>query len=490
MKVAFRADASVSLGTGHVMRCLTLADRLREEWATTRLICQPLPGHLGDLIAARGHDLAFLPACDSKDQDAAACRQALADEALWDWLVVDHYGLDAAWERRMRSVAGKIMVIDDLADRPHDCDLLLDQNLQAEGRYAGLIPDACLGLIGPKYALLRPQFAAARQRMHAREGRVARLLVFFGGTDVGGETLKALEAIRMLGRPELAVDCVIGQANPHRAAIEAACHALPNATLYCQVDDMASRMAAADLFVGAGGTSSWERCCLGLPALVIATADNQIAQAEAIARAGAQLCLGAAQSVGTEHLARMIGAVLGLPELLAHMGERGQSLADGHGVGRVADRLLADELRLRRAGTDDSAAIHAWRNHPDTRRHALDPAEIDQANHEGWFLAVLADPNRELLIAEHGGHPVGVLRYDITAGRALVSIYLVPGLAGKGWGRRLLLAGEDWLRKERPDVVVCDAEITAANTASLALFSDAGFRLHCATVRKDIHGKS
>jgi UDP-2,4-diacetamido-2,4,6-trideoxy-beta-L-altropyranose hydrolase len=341
MKVVFRADASVKVGSGHVMRCLTLADALRAQGLDTYFLCRPDPGHLGTLIEGRGHRLAWLPERSTLTSDAGDSSAVLAGEAPWDWLVVDHYGLDAAWEAQLRGVARQIMAIDDLADRPHDCDLLLDQNLQKPGRYVGLVPDSCTLLIGPKYALLRPQFAAARQALPARVGQVYRLLVFCGGADATGETLKALAAIGKLGRADLAVDVVIGQANPHRVAIEAACRALPDISLYCQVDDMAARMSAADLFVGAGGTSSWERCALGLPALVIATADNQVVQSEALARAGAQLYLGPAQSVTPERLSRLLGEILNLPDLLVHMAEQGQMLVDGMGVERVMKFMLA-----------------------------------------------------------------------------------------------------------------------------------------------------
>lgn len=488
MKIAFRADASVVIGAGHVMRCLTLADRLRAEGADIRFLCRPLDGHLGELISARGYEFVTLPLREDLEQDAQDCLAALSDQAPWDWLVVDHYGLGAAWERVVRGAAKKILVIDDLADRSHECELLLDQNLQPPGRYSGRVPADCITLLGPRYALLRPQFEAARKAMRPRKGRVSRLLIFYGGSDAGDETCKALGAIRQLGRADLAADVVVGPSNPHRAAIEAAIQHLPNATLHSWVEDMATLMVTADLFVGAGGTSSWERCCLGLPALVLATADNQIAQCEALARAGAQLYLGPSCSVDQERLARSIEFAIGQPELLKHMAEQGQSLVDGRGVGRVADHLLVDLLRIRRAEPSDSALIHAWRNHPDTRRHAFDPTEIERERHERWFARVLADPNRELLVAEQAARPIGVLRYDIAAGQARVSAYLVPGLAGQGWGRRLMLAGERWLRVERPDVTVCAAEIAAANTASMALFDAVGFRPYRTSLMKDIHG--
>ncbi|MDP2787489.1 MAG: UDP-2,4-diacetamido-2,4,6-trideoxy-beta-L-altropyranose hydrolase [Pseudomonadota bacterium] len=485
MKVAFRADASVQIGAGHVMRCLTLADALRAQGAQTQFLCRRLPGHLGGLILAREHALAWLP--DSAS-DAEASYAVIAAEAPHDWLVVDHYALGAEWERAQRSLVKNILAIDDLADRAHDCDLLLDQNLQEAGRYDARLPADCRLLIGPRYALLRPQFAAARRHQVARTGRVRRLLVFFGGADAGGETLKALAALELLGRNDLEVDVVIGQANPHHAAIAAACRALPGAVLQRQVEDMATLMAAADLFLGAGGGSSWERCCLGLPALVVATADNQVEQSVMLAQAGAQCYLGPAASVDIGRWARTLACVLEMPHWLIHMARQGSNLVDGKGAERVANYLLAELIDLRQATVGDSAALHAWRNHPDTRRHAFDPAEIACETHERWLAKVLADPDCELLIAESGGAAVGVLRFDISAGRTLVSIYLVPGLAGQGWGVRLLLAGENWLRRQRADVRVLEADVSAGNLASSRAFQAAGFVPSQSRFRKDVHG--
>lgn len=486
-RVAFRADASVGLGAGHVMRCLTLADMLRANGVVTRFLCRRLPGDLGAAIQARGHDLFWLEV----DADAEASRRALADDAPWDWLVVDHYSLDAAWERALRAVARDILAIDDLADRPHDCDLLLDQNQQAAGRYDDLVPRHAPRLLGPRHALLRPAFAAARGARPPREGRVARLLLFFGGADAEGETLKALAALDLLGRQDIDVDVVIGAANPHRAAIAAASAARPRTALHIQAENMAELMAAADLCLGAGGGACWERCCVGLPALVVATAANQIEQCRALAEAGAHVYLGAAAGVDAARWASALAWLLELPELLAHLSRQGWNLVDGEGARRVANPLLAGQLTPRRATAEDSAALLAWRNHPDTRRLSFDPEVIAAATHERWFAAVLADPDRELLIVERAGAPLGVLRYDIAtgsaAGRARVSVYLVPGLAGQGWGARLLLAGETWLRRHRPDACTLEAEIAAANVASVRAFQAAGFASDRALFRKELH---
>lgn len=250
---------------------------------------------------------------------------------------------------------------------------------------------------------------------------------------------------------------------------------------------MAELMAAADLCLGAGGGACWERCCVGLPALVVATAANQIEQCRVLAEAGALIYLGAAVDCDAARWANALAWLLALPQLLAHLSRQGWSLVDGEGARRVAGHLLATQLTPRRATTADSAALLAWRNHPDTRRRSFDPAEIAPATHERWFEAVLADPDRELLIVERAGAPLGVLRYDIADGRALVSIYLVPGLAGQGWGTRLLLAGEAWLRRQRPDVRVLEAAIASANIASSRAFQAAGFATDHALYRKVLH---
>jgi UDP-2,4-diacetamido-2,4,6-trideoxy-beta-L-altropyranose hydrolase len=255
------------------------------------------------------------------------------------------------------------------------------------------------------------------------------------------------------------------------------------------VDNMAALMSAADLFVGAGGTSAWERCCMALPALVLATADNQITQSEALARAGAHLYLGPVHSVTKEQLARLIEETLRLPDLLLHMAEQGRNIVDGRGSIRVANRIKSfAPIRLRRAESGDSRSLFDWRNHPSTRRYALDPTEIEWDVHERWVAAVLADPDRELLIAEQEGRPVGVLRYDISVDRARISIYLVPGMAGHGLGPRILLAGEEWLQDHWLTVRVLEAEIRPENLASLGAFLSAGFTHEHSVLRKSIHG--
>lgn len=338
MKVIFRADASRHLGAGHVMRCLTLADELARRGARCHFLCRQTEGHLGGLILAREHGLELIPDLADWRADAAACLAALDRAAVGqaDWLVVDHYRLDRDWELALAPRAARLLVLDDMADRPHHCQLLLDQNLQPPGRYIPWVEPDCTCLLGPEYALLRPGFRHYRPAVPRRLDQVARLLVFFGGGDESNETGKVLEALPDL---PVAVDVVIGGAHGHRDALADLCAGLPDCRAHFQVDDMAALMAQADLALGATGVSTWERACLGLPALVVSVADNQHPIARAGQEAGLHTWLGPAWEVDTAAWRAALVQVLAHPGSLAAQSAAGLARVDGLGAERVADRM-------------------------------------------------------------------------------------------------------------------------------------------------------
>lgn len=356
MFVAFRVDASTQIGSGHLMRCLTLAEALHTIGADILFICRELPGHLCSHVEACGFTVRRLPmpeeaasagtgishAAHGVDwaEDAAETASALAEET--GWLVVDHYALDARWEWALRSRADRILVLDDLAERSHDCDLLLDQNYYEtqEKRYMELVPTGCRVLAGPRYALLRPEFAKARERLNQRDGRVERILVFFGAGDYGNETLKALQSIRQLGRPEIGVDVVLGVNHPFKQAVKNSAATMPQVFCHDYVNNMAELMAAADLYLGAAGTTTWERCCLGLPSLVIAVAKNQIKPIQSLELIGAVQYLGESVEVSVEDISRALGSIMDAPSLLVAMGDAAMALVDGLGTHRCVAAML------------------------------------------------------------------------------------------------------------------------------------------------------
>ena len=361
-KIAFRVDASSQIGTGHFMRCLTLADELKQHGAQIRFVSRHMPEHLRDMLIAREYEFMLLHSSSreailddlfhahwlgtSQQGDAQDTIQALSDQK-WDWLIVDHYALDARWENDLRHTAKKILVIDDIADRQHDCDVLLDQNFYADmnSRYTGIVPKHCQLLLGPRYALLREEFRQLRKQVKPRTGPVKRILIFFGGVDSDNYTGRAIEALVNISIPELYVDVVIGSQHPCREQIEATC-ALHGFICHVQTSRMAELMAAADLAILAGGTVTWERCCLGLPAVVVITAENQRLVAEHCGRKGLHLYLGEANSVQVSKLNYTLQVLLQSPTLLQHFSEQSRKLVDGRGATRVVQYLMSLEIVL------------------------------------------------------------------------------------------------------------------------------------------------
>lgn len=344
MKFAFRADASTRIGTGHIMRCLALADTLKRRGSSCHFICLQETGRLLDLIRAHGHTTHDLVGAEDDAPGAdwvgdVAQTRAIVAVIQPDWLIVDHYRLGREWECEIRSAAGKLFAIDDIG-RAHQCDLLLDQNFRnpVHARYRETQASGTQVLLGPEYALVSSRFAALRPAALGRRDRsLSRLLVTMGGTDPDNETGKVLAGLGSAGGSRWVVDVVVGASNPHVEAVEAVCRNLPNATLHVQTSKMAELMLAADCAIAAGGSTTWERCCLGLPALVTVISDDQLAIAEAVAATGAHLLLGRNRNLRAEDYVTTIGTLT--PERLRTMSAAAAAICDGLGAERVAERL-------------------------------------------------------------------------------------------------------------------------------------------------------
>jgi UDP-2,4-diacetamido-2,4,6-trideoxy-beta-L-altropyranose hydrolase len=360
MKIVFRTDASIQIGTGHVMRCLTLADSLRLRGADCTFICRNHSGHLLELIHQRGHRVQTLAVPetfpDNVDSaslthetwlgtdwasDAADTALAIGSQIL-DWLVVDHYSLDARWEKRMRPTCQRLMVIDDLADRPHDADLLLDQNLgRVAGDYTSWVPAHCTVLTGASHALLRPEFAAWRTVSLARRGQpqLDRLLISLGGVDIDNATTHILQALCHSPLPaHCQITVIMGPHAPWLDRVREQASQMPWPTeVLVNVTDMAQWMTHSDLAIGAAGSTNWERCCLGLPCLLLVLAPNQESSARALAHAQA------VQVVDHATLAISLPAhiqALKSSDTLAALSSAAQVITDGQGASRLAEWML------------------------------------------------------------------------------------------------------------------------------------------------------
>lgn len=321
--VFFRADASATIGSGHVMRCLTLADEVKEQNCSCAFICADLPGHMMGYIQQRGYDVHLL-----QDTDSVAETTEVLKLYKPDWLVIDHYGIDESKERLWRLDVSKILVVDDLANRPHDCDVLLDQNyvIDYEHRYDSLVPSHCTKLLGPCYALLRPEFYKAREKLQPRNGEIKRVLVFFSGSDPTCETVKFMNAMPNLVHLGLYYDVVVGSSNPHKDQLAALCQLWPQVTFHCQIDYMARLMVQADLAVGAGGTATWERAFLALPSVVTVVAHNQAEVVAAVAQQGAVLSLGDHSQVEPKDYQQVLEKLVQAPEQVQAMSVQAEKL--------------------------------------------------------------------------------------------------------------------------------------------------------------------
>ncbi|MHB1174502.1 MAG: UDP-2,4-diacetamido-2,4,6-trideoxy-beta-L-altropyranose hydrolase [Sulfuriferula sp.] len=500
--IAFRVDASSQIGTGHFMRCLTLADALKQRGVQIRFVSRHMPEHLRDMLVVNGHEFMLLDSSPSdaisdglshahwlgtsQHADAQDTAQALSDHT-WDWLVVDHYALDFRWESELRQTAKNILAIDDIADRQHDCDALLDQNFYADmdTRYIDKVPSHSKLLLGPRYALLRDEFRQLREQVKPRSGPAKRVLVFFGGVDADNYTGRAIEAVANINIPDLRVDVVIGVQHPSREEIEGACvkHGF---NLHVQTARMAELMVATDLAIGAGGAVTWERCCLGVPALVFVVAENQRRLVEDAAIQGF-LYAPLSRSGTTSSVELHLKAFLDNPALLQLVSRRGLDAVDGRGVYRVLRAIGCGSIVIREATQADSENLFLWRNHPSIRAVSRNTNPIEKPDHQAWLGAILSSPDSLLLIGECQGEAIGVVRFDVRADEAEVSIYLVPGRQAQGFGSELLLAAEQWLTKYRADVLFIKAEVLGNNEPSQRLFHTAGYQTHATLYTKKVH---
>lgn len=495
MKVIFRVDASTQMGIGHLMRCLTLAEVLRERGAQTQFICREHTGHLIPLLRQKGFPVTVLPAPAAGNtmldeeyaawlgvtqaEDAGQTIEALYGEAP-DWLVVDHYGIDSEWEKPLRPHVGKLMVIDDIANRPHKCDLLVDQNYSAEGerRYAGLVPAACKRLIGPRYALLKPEYADYRKTLRPYDREVRRVLLFFGGTDPANMTGLALAALSIPALRHLKVDLVIGANNPHAETLQQQGTERGETTIYRSRPSLSDLMAQADLAIGAGGGTTWERLCFGLPTILVTIAENQRPAAEALAAAQLIHYVGHFSDVSVGDLSKAVIASVSNPGRLAEMSLQNQLLVDGLGASRIREVLLPTETaqtRLRPACEGDVVSYFSWANDPEVRRNAIHTEAIPWAAHQAWFAKKLSDPKSHLYVFDAAGLPVGQIRFDKEGDEARIDYSLDTVIRGRGWGSRLVSLGSALLEKIEP--VRLRAEVKAENEASRSVFSSLGFTM-------------
>jgi UDP-2,4-diacetamido-2,4,6-trideoxy-beta-L-altropyranose hydrolase len=485
LRIAFRTDANNEIGTGHFMRCLTLAEELKKYGFEIKFVSRGMPIHLQQMLQMSNINLCKLTRTSYVDeseklrhsnwlktsqiQDAIETEEVLGASKM-DWLIVDHYALDYRWEGHLRSTASKILVIDDLADRKHDCDLLVDQNfyVNKKQRYQGKVPAKCQMLLGPEFALLRNEFREKRNFLRVRSGEIKNILISFGGIDSKNFTAPAIKAISKLNW-NVVVNVVIGKNHPNLQEIQILCKSF-RFECHIQSTKIAELMDQADIAIGAGGISLWERLCIGLPSICIVAAENQKEQLTDLQNKGFVSVLEEKQDLVEVIYQSLIKCKV--ESTFLTVSEKLTDFVDGFGAIRVRNFLIGGHIEMRLADASDSRNIFLWRNHPRIRAVSSSSNEIFWFDHDVWYQEKCGHINYPILIGEIAGKPVGVVRFEINNTEAEVSIYLIPESDNRGFGQDLLRASERWLSINRPSVTTLRAIVLHKNRPSINLFSN------------------
>ncbi len=493
MKIAIRVDASKKIGTGHFMRCFTLGVALQKQGHFVRIVSRYMPEHLIEMITNNGLDFKLMnfrgydAQCGdlahsswlgvSQEVDAKDTLLSLNDKE-WDCVVVDHYALDMKWEKILRESIKFVFVIDDLADRRHECDVLLDQNLYSDmkTRYVGKVPSHCKLLLGPNFALLRDDFLKMRKDAKLRDGNVNRLLVFFGGIDANNYTGQTINALVEYSFKELKVDVVLGRQHQYLKEIKAVCEE-NDFNCFVETNRMAELMLKADMAIGAGGISLWERCCLGLPTLVVSTAENQYKQLVDSANDGLVYFI-EDKTDFIEKLNYHLRALIENNYLRKVISSKSLETVDGRGLFRIMKSLTQGSVKVKVATMEDAKRIFQWRNHSDIRKASKNKNEISWDEHFKWFTKQMqSDHCVPPLIGYLDDIAIGAVRFDIKGDRAEVSIYLAPEKLGSGLGGSLLRSAELWLAENSENIIGIHANVLGENERSGQMFLNSGYHI-------------
>lgn len=483
-----RADASTAMGTGHVMRCLALAqawqDQARQGQGGKCIFAMAeTTASSEERIRGGNFEVATLAASPGTLQDAAQVVElGLAYHA--SWIVMDGYRFDIEYQRRLKTAGLNVLVVDDTGHAGgYVADLVLDQNAHATKDFYRQREPYTILLLGPRYALLRREFRPWRGWKREIAPMARKVLVTAGGTDPDNVTLRVIRALRLLADDHLEATIVVGGSNPHGDCLEQevkgaedVIHLLRNAL------DMPQLMADADVAISAAGITCWEMCFLGLPAVLIDVAENQTPIARELDRQGVAIHAGSSQQVTAEDIAARLKPLLASPERRAAMSERGRKLVDGQGADRVVSAMQPVTLRLRPVERKDCGLLWEWANEPEVRSASFSSTPIAWDEHREWFTKKLGDERVLMFIAtDEQGVPLGQVRFETTKHReADIDISITPEKRGLGLGARLIEKAVQ-AAFEQTDLIRVHGFVRAENKASAQAFERAEFRYVGAT---------
>lgn len=499
MKVVFRVDASLKIGSGHVMRCLALAQALKENNVSVKFICRKHEGNLLKSIRSSGFDVSELELSKDSEIDSKLRHSDLlgvtqnkdADECIdiikssnTNWLIVDHYALDEDWHLKLKPFCKKIMVIDDLADRKHQCDILLDQTFgRTQEDYLELVPKGCEILLGSQYALLRPEFSKWRKYSleRRRKPKFKKLFINMGGVDPDNFTGEVLKELKKCQLPkDIEITIVMGETSPHLGKVRNAASSLScKVIIKTCVDNMAEIMANADLAIGSSGMSTWERCCLGLPTIQIIIAKNQLFSAKTLA---------------DHHVVKLLREIKEVNHLLKDpfewmqvMSNMSAQLCYGIGVYKVFNKLTNYQIFLDKFGEielynfvnldeNDKDFVLSMRNHPQVNKWMHDQDDISKNSHLNFLESLQNDLDRRYFLVKQHKNIIGSINFsNIDLYSAELGLYTNPFLKLKDLGRILEASASYYAFIELGLSKLC-LEVFSRNERAIKFYKRCGFK--------------
>ena len=481
MMIVFRVDASSDVGFGHLSRCINLAEVLRSRGNGVSFICRDDELQSFRTLEDRLFATVLLPSLATgevcnQQQDADQTIEALK-EMRPDWLIVDNYRLDKQWEQMMRPHALKIAVIEDLPSRRHNCDLLLDQNFsdRSNDAFRGQVPDTCELLLGPRFALISEEFKRIREIQTKPTNELKRIFVFCGGSDPQNLTQQVIDELSIAELSNIAIDVVIGAQNQSFNR-DASRKLKTNFEIHDSGNKFAQIMRRADLAIGAGGTTTWERVCLGVPSVVVSIAENQNPACEKLGSDGLVNYLGAQASLRPGVIQDAVIEAKNNYTSLFDQIERGQILVDGRGCERVAEVMCTSaesNLVVRLAKADDCVEFFNWANDPAVREQSLTTSTIQWEDHKRWFAEKISSASCEIYVLEASGLPVGQVRFEASGAVAEINYSLDKIVRNRRWASVMLeMAIEQYLER---GAVSLKAIVKSENKRSRSIFFKLGF---------------
>lgn len=497
--IAIRTDSSPMIGGGHVARCLTLAHILRRHNYKITFVSRCLLDNHKSLIESYDYSLKMLsyPMRDVEqnyESRTQSSNSTLAyEEGAWEedsiqtlslfapnsleWLILDNYKLGDQWQSKSRLVAKNIMVIDDRINLKCDCDLYLNQSIVSDKLKIeiGEFPVSCRSMIGPAFALLASNYAILRRKIQPRSGKINRIVVSFGLGDDRGLTEIILNVLLSLGLELCSIDVILGGGNTNKDVIYKAAASHENINIYEYLNDLSEIYSVADVVIGSGGISTWERCCLGVPAIVISIAENQELMSTQLDQLGVIKYLGRSVDLTIPLITQKISEII-KNDLSIAWSLNCLKLSDGRGAERVVEfmsntsKSQGCRFKACRASLDDEMLLYKWANDPLTRANSLNPESISLEDHKEWFRRSIASNNCYIYVIKNESFdPIGVVRFDKYVNDWNISYSLDARFRGCGFGLPLLYTAIMDFKLFLPFSTIC-ARVKADNLASLRLF--------------------